>query len=188
MLRCGKCGNTLYSAARKTSRRYVCKAGPDFRGCGRLTIVAPPVEELLSESVLYRLDTQEFADAVAGRAAQDEQAAVLAVELAASRARLDELAELYASEQISVREWMTARRPIEERAKDTERRLARHTRTDALNGFIGNATELRSRWTDLNLTRQAAIIGAILDHAVIGPGTRGARELDPSRVGPMWRL
>lgn len=59
MLRCGKCGNPLFSAARRSRRRYVCMAGPDHGGCGRLTIVAPPVEELVGAAVLYRLDTPE---------------------------------------------------------------------------------------------------------------------------------
>jgi site-specific DNA recombinase len=53
--------HTLYSATRQTTLRYVCLAGPDHNGCGRLTVVAPPVEELITKAVLYRLDTQELA-------------------------------------------------------------------------------------------------------------------------------
>ena len=34
MLRCGRCGHTLFSSRRKNSRRYVCTAGPDQRGAG----------------------------------------------------------------------------------------------------------------------------------------------------------
>jgi DNA invertase Pin-like site-specific DNA recombinase len=34
LLRCGHCDTRLYSAARKTTRRYVCMAGPDHKGCG----------------------------------------------------------------------------------------------------------------------------------------------------------
>jgi site-specific DNA recombinase len=43
LLRCGKCGKTLYSSRRVDSRRYVCLSGPDHRGCGGLTVVAPPL-------------------------------------------------------------------------------------------------------------------------------------------------
>ena len=32
LLRCGRCGTTLYSATRATTRRYVCLSGPDHRG------------------------------------------------------------------------------------------------------------------------------------------------------------
>lgn len=187
-LRCGKCGKTLYAAARQERRRYVCMSGPDHGGCGRLTVVAQPVEELVAEAVLFRLDTPELADALTGQAAADEQTAALSENLAADREQLTELAELYADKSISAREWMTARNPIEARISDTERRIARRTRTDALTGWVGNSDELRTKWESLNLTRQAAIVNAIVDRVIIGPGTSGARELDPDRVSVVWKL
>jgi site-specific DNA recombinase len=51
LLRCGKCGHTLYSSPRKATRRYVCLSGPDHGGCSRLTVVAAPLEELVTETV-----------------------------------------------------------------------------------------------------------------------------------------
>ncbi|QXC59116.1 recombinase family protein [Aquihabitans sp. G128] len=188
LLRCSKCGHKLYSSSRATSRRYVCSSSPDHGGCGRLTIVAPPVEELIADAVLYRLDTPELAAALSGRATNDVQSAALSETLAADRAQLDELAAVYAEKAITVREWMEARRPIEARISDTERRLSRLTGSHALTGLIGNGAELRASWAGLNLTRQAAIVAAVLDHAVIAPGTSGARELDAARVDPIWRL
>lgn len=188
LLRCGKCGHMLFSAARESTRRYVCLRGPDHGGCGRLSVVAAPVEQLLADAVLYRLDTPALADALAGRAAADERTAALSAELAGDQAQLAELAELYAAKQISAREWMGARRPIQARLDKTETALARLTRTDALTGLVGNGRALRAAWGGLNLTRQHAIVRAVLDHGVIGAGTRGARELDPGRVAPIWRL
>jgi hypothetical protein len=188
LLRCHRCGNKLYSSARQDRRRYVCQSGPDHGGCGGTMIVAPGVEELITDAVLYRLDTPELAAALTGRAAEDEHAAALSEQVASDRAQLDELAALYASKEISAREWMAARRPIEDRIEVTARSLARLTRSDALSGLVGNGSELRSRWAELNLTRQAAIVAAVLDHAVIGPGTPYARGFDPNRVTPVWRL
>jgi site-specific DNA recombinase len=151
-------------------------------------VVAGPVEQLVTAAVLYRLDTPELADALAGRAAQDEQTAALAETIAADRAHLDELAQLYSARQVSAREWLAARKPIEDRISQAERRLSRMTNADALAGLVGNGNQLRERWGDLNLTRQNAIVAAVLDHAVIGPGRRGAQGLDPERVDPVWRL
>lgn len=188
LLRCGKCGHTLYSAARQTTRRYVCLAGPDHDGCGRLTVVAAPVEELIAKAVLYRLDTQELADALAGRTAQDEALAQVADQLADDRAQLEELAATYADRAITMREWLTARKPIEDRISSNERRLARANGSDALHGLVGNGEELGRTWDSLNLDRQTAIIRAVLDHAVIAPGVLGARSLDPARVQPVWKL
>ncbi len=71
LLRCGKCQHTLYSAAREDVRRYVCSSGPDHGGCGGTFVVAAPVEDLIAHAVLFRLDTPDLADALAGRAAAD---------------------------------------------------------------------------------------------------------------------
>jgi hypothetical protein len=188
LLRCGKCGNKLFSSRRENTRRYVCMSGPDHGGCGRLTINAAPLEELITQAVLYRLDTPELADRLSGRGAADEHTAALAEALAADRTQLDELANVYAQKLIGVREWIAARGPIQARIQDNERLLARMSQSDALAGFVGNGDQLRAQWSDLNLTRQHAIVKAILDHAVIGPGSHGTRGVDPSRVDPVWRL
>ena len=61
LLRCGHCGGKLFSAAREDRRRYVCKGGADHGGgCGRLTVVAEPVEQLIAEAVLQRLDSPSW--------------------------------------------------------------------------------------------------------------------------------
>ena len=153
-----------------------------------MTVVAEPVEDLITDAVLYRLDTSELADALSGRAQADEATAVLADQIAADRGQLDELAELYAAKAIPAREWLAARNPIEQRINEAEARLARATRTDALAGLVGNGESLRGKWAELGLDRRHAIVGAVLDHAVIGPGVSGARSLDPARVEPVWRL
>jgi site-specific DNA recombinase len=85
-----------------------------------------------------------------------------------------------------MREWMTARKPIEQRLSTAQRQLAQVTQTSALVGLVGNGEQLRGAWSTLNLSRQHEIVRNVLDHAVIAPGTPGTRELDPSRVGLVW--
>ena len=188
LLRCGRCGGRLYSSVRGDKRRYVCLSGPDHGGCGRLTVVAQPVEELIAAAVLYRLDTPEFADALAGRAAEDERHATVVAGLQADRSQREELARMWSAREISSEEWRAAREPIERRIRDAERRLERTSPAPALAGWVGNGSELGDRWATLTLERQAAIVAAVLDHAVIAPGVLGARGLDPARVQPVWRL
>ena len=151
-------------------------------------MVAAPVEELVAKAVLFRLDTPELADALAGRVRQDEALTAVTVELASDRAQLEELAAAYGMKQISLREWLEARKPIEERISRAERQLARANDTDALPSLIGNGQALGRAWDSLSLDRQVAIITALLDRAVIGPGKPGATTLDPARVQPVWKL
>ena len=188
LLRCGKCGNKLFSAARVDTRRYVCLSGPDHGGCGGITIVAPPLEEFLSAAVLMRLDTDEMADALAGRRAADERQSGLLAALETDRSQMKELSELWAAKEISSVEWKAARGPIEARIKATERQLSQASNSTALDGLIGTGGKLKDTWETLNLDRQAAIIKAVLDYATILPGTPGARSLDPARIQPVWQL
>ncbi len=188
LVRCGRCENRLFSASRVNERRYVCLSGPDHGGCGGITVTAPPLEELVADAVLYRLDTSELADVLAGRASQDAEGEALHATVAADRAQLDELADVYADGDITMREWKQARRRIADRIEGAEKRLSRMSRSDALAGLVGNGTQLRGQWADLNLTRQHAIVRAVLDHVVINPGKSGAQSLDPNRVDLVWRL
>lgn len=192
MLRCGKCGNKLFSSARREGdrqrRRYVCSSSPDHGGCGRLSVVAEPVEEWITEAVLMRLDTPAMADALAGRVAADERQSAVLRELDSDQAQMLELSEMWAAKQISSAEWKAAREPIEARIRDAERQLSTFTGTTALAGLVGNSAALREDWESLNLTRQAAIVAAVVDFATIQAGAPGSRALDPNRIVPIWRL
>jgi site-specific DNA recombinase len=190
MLRCGRCGGKLFSASRtvngRETRRYVCSSSPDHGGCGKLTVVAPPVEEWIAEAVLIRLDSPVMADALAGRAAADDRHAALLAELQSDQALLDELAGMMGNREISGAEWKAARQPVEARIYNTSRQIDQLTGDSTLTGLVGNGDELRARWADLNLPRQAAIVKAVLDYATINPGVQGARSMDPSRIVPTW--
>ncbi|MEX2292085.1 MAG: hypothetical protein WD794_17375 [Mycobacteriales bacterium] len=146
------------------------------------------MEDLITRAVLLRLDSPELADALSGRAAADEHTAALALALAEDRQQQEELGGLWAAKKIDTAGWLRARGDLEARIAQAEARLARLTRSDALTGLVGNGQQLRASWDGLDLTRQAAIVRAVLDHAVIGPGVLGARALDPDRVQPVWRL
>lgn len=188
LLRCSLCGGILYSQSRQSIRRYVCQSGPDHGGCGKITIVAPPVEQLLSDAVIYRLDTPELADALDGRGRADDINASLMESLSADREQLEQLAIAHGNRQISMSEWLAARKPIQPRIRAAERQLRRATNSTQLAGLVGQGTALAHQWAGLNLVRQAAIVGAVLDHAAIQPGVRGVRAVDPQRVTPVWRL
>lgn len=189
LCRCSRCGTTMLSVPRYETRRYLCRSGTDFGGCGRMAITAAPLEAWVVEAVLYRLDSPAMAQALTGGTdAPDGEAARLAEALRVDRDRLDELAAMYADGEIDRAGHRKARDRIEARAAQTQQALNRLTRRRALDGLVGNGEDLRRRWESLNLTRQAAIVKAVLEHLVISPATvPGRKGLDPSRVRPVWR-
>jgi DNA invertase Pin-like site-specific DNA recombinase len=189
LLNCSICGAVLVARPRGDgTRRYVCAKGPGLPGCGGIAILAEPLERLITEAVLYRLDTPELAAALAGAPSNDEGDG-FRQSLALDRAQLEELAQAYGERQITFAEYLTARKPIESRIDAAQRRVSRMTQTTAIEAHVGDGEALRSLWKDLPLTRQRAIVAAVLDRAVIRPAAvRGRTGFDPDRVEPVWRF
>ncbi len=189
LLRCGLCGASL--VARPTSdgtRRYVCAKGPGYAGCGRLAIMAEPVEQLVADAVLYRLDTPALAAALRDEAARDEATAALVADLASDEAQLTEIAAAYGRREVTFAEYLAARKPIEARIEAAKRQLSRTSRAAAIGDYVGDSASLRERWAGLDLSRQRAIVEAVLDRATIGHAVRGRNTFDRSRVDPVWRV
>lgn len=189
MCRCGRCGSVMYSQSDpEHGRRYLCRSGHDFGGCGRMGIKAGPVEEMVADLVLYRLDTPELARALAGRAQDPAEAVRLRETIDTASARMHKLSRLYAQGAISAEEWIPAR-DLLDASRDTARReLARLSGSSTVEALVGNGAGLRAQWPTLNLDRQRAILRAVLDHVVIKPATPGARQVNADRVEPVWRL
>ncbi len=188
LVRCALCGSTMFSVPRFEERRYLCRSGADFGGCGRMAVSAAPLEQFVADAVLVRLDSPELDAALTGRAMSNAQAAGLSEQVAADTAQLDELAGLYASKAITAPEWLAARNPIEAQRAQTRRRIMQLSASSALDGLVGNGQELRAAWQTLNLSRQVAVVRAVVDHVLMSPGARGARALDPGRFQIIWRL
>ena len=163
----------------------MCATGPGFAGCGKTYVLAEPVEGFVTEAVLIALDSPELANAIRG--AQDDAASEWQDRADATTAKLDELAELYAADAVSAREWMTAREPLQRQLEDARRRISRTNGMGAAGEFVGHGGELRKRWPGLDVERRHAIISAVLAHVTVGPGRRGLNRFDPGRFELVWR-
>jgi len=189
LLRCGRCGAVLVARPRADHvRRYVCAKGPGLPGCGGLAVTAEPIEAFLTEAVIVRLDSPMLAATLAGKVRDDATLAETQTFLAEDQAQLAELAEVYGHRTISLAEYLAARKPIQARIDVARRQLARATQTGALDRYVGSAAVLRDGWPDLPISRQHAIIAAVLDHAVVSPAVPGRAAFDPARVAPLWKL
>lgn len=189
MLRCGKCAGRLYSMPKNGRRRYGCAMGPDARGCGGVFIYAEMLERFITEAVLYRLDSPTMHEVLTGTEGEDDRARDLAGAMETDTARLGELATTWADGEISKAEWLKARDRIETRLEATRREFYQVTHRDAVAAYVGRGDELREQWDGLTLSRQVAIVKAVLSTATILPAAvPGRHGLDPDRVQPEWRL
>jgi site-specific DNA recombinase len=189
LVNCGLCGARMVARPRDDgSRRYICAKGPNFAGCGKIFQLAEPLENLITEAVLYRLDNPGFSNAIAAQASTDSGAGQIEMGLQDDRLRLDELANMFGRKDIDAREWSSARRPIQRRIVESERRLGALTGTSALEGYVGNSVALRGQWNSLSPARQRAVVAALLDSVVVGPAVRGRNKFDPNRITPVWKI
>lgn len=186
LVRCGVCDATLVARPRGDgARRYVCARGPGFAGNGCVYALAEPLEEFVVEAVLWRLDSPELARAVRGQPSTvgDERQA----RADQATAKLEELAAAYANDEISMREWIAARAPVQQRLDEARRRLASDQQGVVLAEHAGNAGRLREQWPTLSLDARHAIMAAILADVMVRPGRRGYNRFDPGRFDLRWR-
>ena len=96
---CGRCGTKMWSQRRAEydTRRYLCRSGIDFGGCGRMSIRAEFVEDLICRRVLMRLDSTELADALKGRHRSTTESLMISEAIATDEQRLKEIAVMWAN-------------------------------------------------------------------------------------------
>ena len=82
---------------------------------------------------------------------------------------------------------MAARKPIEQRLSHARKQLTKVSRSGVLDRYIGNGKGLRADWDSLDLSQQHAIVAAVIDSVVVGPGRRGYNRFDEARLSPVWR-
>jgi len=189
LLRCGKCGTTMVSRPRSDGRgRYVCTRDPGRDGCGGTFILADEVDAFIADAVIHRLNTPRLVASMRRRGNDDPAVASLIEALDHDQEQLDELATSYGDKEISHREWLAARAPIQERIKAANAMLNRRQRTTALTGILDHPQGVAEAYETLPLARQQAVIKAVLDRVEIGPAVHGRNRFDPLRISPVWRV
>jgi DNA invertase Pin-like site-specific DNA recombinase len=183
--RCGRCGASLTSGRGGGTRRYGCKAAPGLAACGGISIGADALDVLVTDAVLLRLESPVLEQAVSRRPTRPQRDALADVEDAEQR--LTDLAEMFASGEVSRREWLAARTKIDERLTAARAQLGQSERVDALAG-LGGRDAVRGAWPTLTLEQQQTILRALIDKIVIAPAARRGGTFDPSRVDVVWRV
>lgn len=188
VLRCAECSALLVSRPREDGqRRYVCASGPRYVGCGKTYVLAEPVELFIAEAVFDRLDTPELGRAILGQRRQATDASEHQREADRVAGRLDELAQAYAAGQVSMREWLAARDPLQSQLDDARRRVARDSNVSALADHVGRGGRLRERWPSMTADQQSAVLRAILVEVRVGRAVRGRNRFQPERFQIVWR-
>jgi site-specific DNA recombinase len=186
MARCGHdgCDSALQSRPNASgTRAYVCYGPSGREGGGKLHlgIVAEPLEELVAERMLDRLDGPRLAEIRAG--VGDEETRWIGEQLAQDEAALAELAaDYYQRKLISRREFFDNRAALEEQVKRTRATLAKKGRA-AILAETRTGEDLRQAWEHWGVDQRRALLESVLAFVTVMPSTRrGSRRFDPDRL------
>ena len=188
VLSCGRCGATLHSSRRKDgSRRYMCNRGANQGPCGRLAVVAEPIEQAVADSLLVALAGPALWRAL-GESGNVETEPIVR-QVAADESSLEQLAlDHYVERVISRREFLAARDLLEERISKNRNALQQTTNVHSLTGLPRTHKDLEAVWVTLDIERQRAVLKAVVEEVIVHPGARGRRSFDPSRMEIRWRV
>ncbi len=162
--------------------RYACVNSPGRKGCGRVTIVARPVEDVV-ERIMLR-------SPLLSRCASDE-AAVSEAKVARQRAQraddqatLEQLARDHYSERlISRAEFLAARKPLQERIAAAERAI-----DDAALPRHKVHPDPEEAWQGMDIEGRRTWITACLESVIVRPAARpGTNRFDPMRISVVTR-
>lgn len=171
---CGRCGGPM-SSARKGSGVRAYRCTEDY-----LMVVAEPLEDLVVEAMMRRLDDAEFRP-------EGTEEAGLGDQLDALEAELTALAEDHGAGRITRAEWMAARTPLAERISATRDRIGGAVESATLAG-IAVPGAVREAWPDLSLSQRQGITDLLIDAVVVNPAKRRGPKFDPGRVNLRWRV
>jgi DNA invertase Pin-like site-specific DNA recombinase len=176
------CGGKLVSRPLSTRGNrqpsYVCMA----TGRVHLTVSSPPVDKLIEERVLDRLDHRGLAGVLATLDAGNGERE-LAEQLTRDDEALKELGDDYYQRRLIKKpEFLRQRAALEQRIAQTRAKLDRLMERADLAGLPTAPGALRKAWPDMTLAARRAVLGLVLERVVILPATGPRRTLDPGRV------
>jgi len=182
MIVCGDCGTKMAGASRGAKpRQYVCPKGR--RGCGKLSIMAGPVDDYVVGLVLGAASTANLSMVRAERHVKDSQRFV--AEVAEDEQLLSDLAADLGARRLTRGEWISARAEIE----------ARLTRNRAALQAVGAGDRLPAdlvrvdaeKWETLAFEEKRAIIGLFIDRVTVMRSGRTGRTFSPQRLRVSWK-
>jgi site-specific DNA recombinase len=198
LLTCGICGTVMARGGTRaggTEVRKVWRCPATARGnrkqiikkgCGRISIDAEGLEQLLTEATLKLADTSRFAAFVAQQSHQSHDASKLVGQLDALGQRLDVAATSYAKGKLGVAAFEKAQSLILQEQRDVQKRLGQISTFGVLaplNGVALRPGWLRAHWTTMTQDQQRTIIGLALGTITVAPAIKHGRpHFDAARV------
>jgi site-specific DNA recombinase len=200
---CGQCDTPMVgrnwhdTRSGKVYQRYICPKDESYHhkpGCGKVFRNAEPIDLLVTEAVLYRLDSPEFLAAL-GTQTNEAELQDLLNQRQAKIAKRDSLYSDYLADVISRELWLRGQGELEEMIESINRQLASMQSGRSLARIPLDGT-LREVWAGADLDFKRDLIKLLIAKIVVLPGrTQKTVELngrsfrfDPSLIQIVWEV
>jgi len=202
IVRCGECGGYMETSGNKGAMRYRClpprvartrRVGQEKPGCGRVAIMARPLDDLVGEMVIQRLAGPALVN-LERHLASDEHRKI------AEQKRRDEEALVEAARQrfvlrdtngeptLKPRAYAEVKAELDQRIAEATRILVEDEAVGVLMDLPRLEDDLREVWEAADIERRRQITRAILDRVNISSTNRRGAGIDEDRIDPKWKF
>lgn len=200
---CGNCGNRMNSFLKQNrdgslAASFRCRPHDIERGkigCGKVSRRMEPLEHLVIESVMYRLDTDGLAELAAQTSTASPKLRAMLDQQRAQAARLTEIVDLYAGNRLTFDEYQAMKVSAQVELDSLSRRIEAATAGVTLRNVPLGQT-LRQAWSDADDMWRRQLLDTVIDKIWIDgkPSIKGYAPpryegwfFDPSLVRIDWR-
>jgi len=186
--RCSLCGQGMGTRTPKPGGgvRYACVNAPGRKGCGRVTILAGPTEEIV-ERITAQSSRLIDCGLPIETVTTEAELSSLRTGRAEDQASLEQLARDHYSEHVISRaEFLAARMPLQERIAAAERLIdqAAMSRPEVCSEEVPTSQDSG----ESGIEERRRLITACLEKVLIRPAPRpGTRRFDPTRISVVSR-
>lgn len=179
---CGRCDGRMSSGQRGDGEpRYVCTH------CYRILRMVAPVDLLVKESILYRLDTPDLGKLLGKGEKDDTRLKELLLERNKRRQRLNELTDDYMAGLFTKTELTRAKTAADAALLALDRQISAVTRQQAGMNLLPVGQTIREAWDSNDLAWRRQLIGLLIERVVLKPSP-GAAHLPKSQLWNGFRF
>jgi site-specific DNA recombinase len=198
LVECGACGNPLLGDAhpnrtgQEPKRRYSCRKGDNYGGkvgCGKVSRLAEPIELLVSEAVLHRLESEDLAAVLAPKTPEIRP---LLERYQFLQQRMQDLVQDYALGLLNRQQLAQAKNTVETEIEKIQAELEAAQPRQAFSVMQAGQT-VKDVWDQEGLEWRRNLISLLVERIVVQPGYPGRSRwrgyvFDPDRVDIRWRV
>ena len=198
LIECGACGNPLLGDShpnrkgQEPQRRYSCHKSDNYDGkvgCGKVSRLAQPIEILVSEAVLYRLESEDLAALLAPKT-PDIRPLLERYQLLQQRSQ--DLVEDYASGLLNRQQLAQAKNTVEAEIDKVQEELSAVQPRQVFSAFEAGEA-VKDAWDREGIEWRRNLIGLLVEKIVVRPGYPGRSRwrgfvFDPSNIEIRWRV